>query len=87
MVLFQVYHVGNCRSERQSIFTRSPFSNPLLLIATSAALAVHVGALYFPPAQFVLRLEPLALESWPRMALVAASIVLAMEGHKLLRST
>ena len=86
MVLFQAYHVGNCRSERLSIFTRSPFSNPLLLISTSAALAVHIGALYFPPAQFVLRLEPLPLESWPRMALVAASIVAAMEAHKLLRT-
>ena len=48
MVVFQMVHVGNCRSERHSLFAKSPFANPLLFAGTLVALALHVGALYFP---------------------------------------
>ena len=86
MVLFQVLHVGNSRSEHVSIFRLSRFSNPYLLIGTALALALHVGALYFPPTQLILRVEPLDLETWFRMAAVALSVVIAVELHKLTRS-
>ncbi|HVQ76987.1 MAG TPA: HAD-IC family P-type ATPase, partial [Candidatus Binatia bacterium] len=59
MVLFQVFHVGSCRSERRSVLSLSPWSNPFLFAATAAALLVHVAALYLPPTQFLLRVEPL----------------------------
>ena len=85
MVLFQSVHVGNARSERLSAFAKSPFSNPFLFIATVAALLVHVGALYFPPAQFVLRVEPLGLGEWVRMAAVSLSVIVAVEIHKAVR--
>jgi magnesium-transporting ATPase (P-type) len=86
MVLFQMFHVGNSRSEKESIFQRSPFSNPFLFWATSGALALHIGALYFGPTQFVLRVEPLTdLELWLRILLVSLTVVVAMELHKLAR--
>jgi calcium-translocating P-type ATPase len=85
MVIFQAFHVGNCRSEYVSVFRRSPFSNPFLFVATAAAVLLHVGALYFGPAQFVLRVEPLELEAWPRIILVASTIIVAIEIHKLIR--
>ncbi|MEJ5221751.1 MAG: cation-translocating P-type ATPase C-terminal domain-containing protein, partial [Tepidiforma sp.] len=74
---------GNVRSERQSAFTRSPFLNPFLLIGTIAALSLHVAALYLPPTQFVLRVEPLSFEAWWRMIAVASTILVAVEAHKL----
>lgn len=85
MVLFQVFHVGNSRSEARSIFQMSPVSNRFLFIATGAALVVHIVALYLPPTQFILRVEPLDLAAWGRIVLVASSILVAMELHKLLR--
>jgi Ca2+-transporting ATPase len=85
MVLFQVFHVGNCRSERRSVFALSPWSNPFLFAATAAALLVHVAALYLPPTQFLLRVEPLDAGAWIRMALVASTILIAIEAHKLVR--
>ncbi len=85
MVLFQMFHVGNCRSEHTSAFRKSPFSNPFLLIATAAALAVHVAALHLPATQFVLRVEPLGLDAWVRLSAVAMTIVVAMEVHKRVR--
>ena len=85
MVLFQVFHTGNCRSDRHSVLTLSPWSNTFLFVATAAAVLVHVAALYLPPTQLLLRLEPLDPGTWIRMAVVASSIVVAIEAHKLLR--
>jgi Ca2+-transporting ATPase len=86
MVLFQLFQVGNARSETQSVFRRSPFSNPFLLWGSAASLAVHVGALYLQPTQFVLRVVPLEdWGVWARIVGVALSIIVAMELHKLVR--
>jgi Ca2+-transporting ATPase len=85
MVLFQVFHVGSCRSERRSVLALSPWSNPFLFAATAAALLVHVAALYLPPTQFLLRVEPLDLGTWVRMGLIASTILVAVEIDKLLR--
>jgi magnesium-transporting ATPase (P-type) len=85
MVLFQVFHVGNSRSEHLSAFATSPLSNRFLFLGTLAALAIHVGALYLPPTQFVLRVEPLDAGTWLRMIAVASTIIVAIELHKLLR--
>jgi Ca2+-transporting ATPase len=85
MVLFQVFHVGNCRSDYVSVFKRNPFSNPFLFVATAAALLIHVGALYFSPAQLVLRIEPIEMAAWGRIVAVAATIVVAIEVHKIVR--
>ncbi|MFW6074006.1 MAG: cation-translocating P-type ATPase [Chloroflexota bacterium] len=86
MVIFQMFHVGNCRSERRSIFQVSPLSNPPLFIATGAALAVHIGALHLPFMQHILRVQPIPVESWIRIVLVASTILIAIEAHKLLRT-
>ncbi len=85
MVLFQMLHVGNSRSEFESVFTKSPLSNPFLLVATSASLLVHAAALYLGPTQFVLRVEPIDLNAWTRVVAVSLTIVGAIELHKLAR--
>jgi P-type Ca2+ transporter type 2C len=85
LVLFEAFHVGNSRSERTSIFRINPFSNRFLFVATIAALAVHVVALYLPVTQYVLRVVPVGIQTWLRMIAVAATIVVAMELHKWLR--
>jgi Ca2+-transporting ATPase len=85
MVIFQMFHVGNCRSESRSIFVVSPFSNPFLFVATTTAFMVHVAALYMPWTQFVLRVEPIEFAAWIMIGMVAATILIAMELHKFLR--
>jgi magnesium-transporting ATPase (P-type) len=85
MVVYQVFQAGNARSESQSVFRVNPFSNRLLLASTTAALGIHVAALYFPPTQFLLRVEPIEPGAWLRIVVVATSILLAMEIHKRLR--
>ena len=85
MVVFQVFQAGNSRSETESVLRRSPFSNKLLFVATIAALSIHVAALYLPPTQYVLRVEPIDLGSWLRIVVIATSILVAMELDKAFR--
>jgi Ca2+-transporting ATPase len=74
MVIFMAFHAGNSRSESQSVFRVNPLSNPFLLIATVTAVGIHVGSLYFPPTQFVLRVEPLDLATWLRIVPMAITM-------------
>ena len=85
LVVFQIFHVFNCRSEELSFFRKSPFSNKFLLIGTVLSLALHIGAMYFPPTQLVLRLEPLTLETWSHLTMIAISVVVVVEIDKLIR--
>lgn len=85
MVLFQVFHVGNSRSEHGSAFAKSPLTNPLLLLGTAIALVVHVGSLYWAPTQYILRVEAPSAEAWVRMVAVASTVIMAVELHKMLR--
>lgn len=85
LVLFQMFHVGNARSEFVSAFRLNPFSNRFLFAATAAALVVHIGALYWEPTQYILRVEPIGLDAWVRIVAVALSIIAAVELHKLAR--
>jgi Ca2+-transporting ATPase len=83
--MYQVFQVWNARSATRSIFQMNPFSNPYLFIANAGAFVIHVAALYLPPTQFVLRVEPIPLEFWSRIVLFAASLIVAVELHKLVR--
>jgi magnesium-transporting ATPase (P-type) len=85
LVVFQVFQAGNSRSEAQSILRISPVSNPFLFVATLGAVGLHVLALYLPPTQYILRVEPIGIEAWVRIILTAATILVAVEIHKLVR--
>ena len=85
MVVYQVFQAGNARSETESVLLRSPFSNKLLFLATGAAIGIHIAALYLPPTQYLLRVEPIEIEAWLRIVAVATSILFAMEAHKFVR--
>jgi len=71
MVLFENVHIGNCRSETKSPFHHSPLRSPILLIGAATAFLVHVGAMYWPFAQSVLRTEPVDLRTWAVVIAVA----------------
>jgi magnesium-transporting ATPase (P-type) len=85
LVVFQAFHLGSSRSELRSVFRISPFSNRFLVAAQLGALAVHVAALYLPPTQFILRVEPISFDAWARLVVVALSVIVAVELDKLVR--
>jgi magnesium-transporting ATPase (P-type) len=84
-VLFELFHIGNARSETGSLFRLSPLRNPLLLFGTVAALSIHLAAVHTPLFQGLLSVQPVAWIRWAELALYAATIVLVMEFHKWAR--
>jgi len=86
MVLFQMVHVFNCRSENVSIFKKSLLDNKVLLLGVLASLAVHVVAVYLPWMQNLLSLTALDATTWFVAAAVAASAIIVNELHKKFRS-
>jgi magnesium-transporting ATPase (P-type) len=85
MVIFQMFQAGNARSDTRSLFRMNPLGNPFLFASVVAALAIHVAALYLGPTQLILRVEPIAVEAWIRIFLVASTLLVAMEAHKAVR--
>lgn len=83
MVLFENVHIGNCRSETKSALILSPFRSPILLTGAVAALLVHVAAMYLPLGQELLGTEPVSIETWGIVAIIALTIFITMEIHKL----
>ncbi|MBQ4311749.1 MAG: cation transporting ATPase C-terminal domain-containing protein, partial [Oscillospiraceae bacterium] len=53
LVMSQLIHVFECRSEKKSIFTIPVFGNMKLVGAVLISFAVLVLAVYFPPLQAV----------------------------------
>jgi Ca2+-transporting ATPase len=84
-VLFEIFHIGNSRSETRSLFTLSPLQNPVLFAGTLGAVGIHLAAVYTPFFQELLGVSPLTLPEWAVLATVAATIVVVMETHKRLR--
>jgi P-type Ca2+ transporter type 2C len=82
MVLFENFHIGNCRSETKSAFYFSPLRSPVLFFGTLGAFLLHVVAMYVPILQSILKTEPVDLWMWGLVAAIAVLVVPAVEWHK-----
>lgn len=82
MVLFENFHVGNCRSETRSAFALSPFRSPTLFFGTLAAFLIHVLGMHLEFLQEILQTRPLEAESWLVAISVGILIIPAIELHK-----
>ena len=83
MVLFENFHVGNCRSESRSAFYLSPLRSPVLFFGTLGAFLMHVAAMHVPFLQDLLETKPVDLWLWGVALAVSVSIVPAIELHKV----
>jgi potassium/sodium efflux P-type ATPase len=85
MVFFQFYQAFNCRSETQSIFKMSPFSNPFLLFSMIAAFLAQLAVLHVPALQWIFRTEPITINEWLQILMVSATVIIAVEIDKWVR--
>ena len=85
MVLFENIHVFNCRSETLSVFFHSLLRNPFLLFGTVIAQLIHIAAMYTPWISDVLHIQPVSFSEWLNLLMMAFSILMVMELHKLYR--
>ena len=82
MVLFEIIHIGNCRSETTSALRLSPFKSPILLGGSVLAFLVHMAAMQVPFMQQILRVEPVDFVTFVSLLGLALTIFMAMEIHK-----
>ncbi|MDP1798922.1 MAG: HAD-IC family P-type ATPase, partial [Planctomycetaceae bacterium] len=82
MVLFENFHVGNCRSETRSAFGLSPLRSPVLFFGTLGAFLVHIAGMYVPFLQDMLATKPVDPWLWGVAIAVSVLIVPAVELHK-----
>ena len=82
MVMFEIIHIGNCRSETTSALRLSPFKSPLLLGGAILAFLVHMAAMQIPFMQRMLRVEPVDFVTFASLLGLSFTIFVAMEIHK-----
>ena len=82
-VLFQFFNVFNARAEHGTAFNRGFFRNRWLWLSLVAVLALQALVVHWAPAQAVFRTTDLALADWGLAALVASSVLVLDEAHKL----
>lgn len=82
LAIFQWFNAWNCRSQRDSIFSSNPFSNPYLIGATLLVIALQVFAVYHPFMQSLLHTVPLELSEWVMIIPIALTIVAVEEVRK-----
>jgi potassium/sodium efflux P-type ATPase len=85
MVFFQFFQAWNSRSELQSIFKISPFTNPLLFFSLIAAFFAQLSVIYVPTLQWIFRTEPITMSEWFQILMVSATVVLVVEIDKWIR--
>jgi magnesium-transporting ATPase (P-type) len=86
MVLFENVHIGNCRSETQSVFQISPFSSPILLAGTLTAFLIHMAMMYWPVGNALLSIQPVPLSIWITLIALSLTVLVTLETHKLGRA-
>jgi len=82
MVLIQNFHVLNCRSELQSLFTIPVSANYLAVISIFVAQGLHLSVSYIPEVAGVLGIEPIPWNNWFILLTLSLSIVVVMEIFK-----
>lgn len=84
LVMAQLIHVFDCRSER-SIFSRNPFGNLYLVAAVIVSAILMLIVIYSPPLQPIFHTVSLHLIDWFSVLLLAALPVFFLGAVDLLR--
>jgi magnesium-transporting ATPase (P-type) len=84
-VMFENFHVFNCRSEYVSAFRMPLQKNLILLFGVIGAFGIHLASLYIPVLQEILQTNPVTLTQFGVLFLLASSVLIASEVFKLVR--
>jgi len=85
MVMVQLVHAFNCRSERLSLFQVGMWTNRPLLLSFLLSLGIQVAVLTIPAAASIFKVAPLPIEDWVLMGVMSLLPLLLMELIKALR--
>jgi Ca2+-transporting ATPase len=85
MVIAQLVHAFNCRSERWSLFQVGLWTNRPLLLAVSLSFGIQVIVLTVPAVATIFKVVPLPIEDWALMGAMGILPFFLMELTKALR--
>ena len=74
LVMSQLFHVFECRSERHSIFEINLFTNPYLVLAVSTSVIMLLGIIYIPFFRTIFHTTILGLNNW-LLVLFCSSVI------------
>jgi P-type Ca2+ transporter type 2C len=85
MVFFQFFQAWNSRSESQSMFQISFFSNPWIVYGLIASILAQLALIYLPLLQWIFKTEPLTWLEWMKIAAMSLTVILLVEMDKFIR--
>ena len=85
MVVAQLVHAFNCRSDRWSLFQLGVGTNRALVWAVLLSCAVQVAVLTVPAVALIFKVVPLPLNDWVLMGMAGLVPLIAMELAKIHR--
>jgi len=85
LMMFQMFNVLNCRSEKNSLFKIGVFSNRYLIGAIDISILLQLMVIYTPLAMFF-KTVPLSLIDWIYIILMSSTVLIFGETIKLIRN-
>ncbi len=85
LMMFQMFNVLNCRSEKNSIFKIGIFSNTYLIGAITISILLQLAVIYTPLAVFF-KTVPLSLIDLVYVVLMSSTVLIFGETIKLIRN-
>jgi Ca2+-transporting ATPase len=86
LVLAQLIHVFDCRSEK-SVLSRNPFGNQYLVWAVVSSLALMIAVIYYTPFQPIFHTLPILAKDWLLIIGLSSIPTFLLAGTFLLRKT
>lgn len=77
-VLFELFFVFNCRSEKHSVFRMNVFRNRALVLAVALSFLLQLAVIYVPFFQPLFRTVPLSASDWLIILAIASSGLLIL---------
>jgi Ca2+-transporting ATPase len=85
IVVAQLVHAFNCRSERLSLFQVGLLTNRALLWAVLLSLVMQLAVLTLPSAQPIFKVAPLPIENWELMVAMVLLPLIIVEAAKWIK--
>ena len=71
-IMFELFFVFNCRSEKRSVFRTNPLSNKKLLISIAIAILLQAAIIYIPFLQTMFGMVALSAMDWVKIVLFSS---------------
>jgi Ca2+-transporting ATPase len=72
IIMFQLFFVFNCRSEKRSTFKINPFTNKKLIISVLFSIVLQIIIIYIPFFQLIFDTVPLNIFDWLKILLFSS---------------